>query len=81
MTTKFFISLAITVVLVITWAATTVIFGVDHRDYLNFTAPWWHVAIHVAWIASLCVTSMCAASLLLELRSRQRHKLTEQPPQ
>lgn len=81
MLTKFFMSLAITIVLVIAWAVTTVVFGVDHRDYRTFTAPWWHVAIHDAWLASLFVTSMSAASLLLDLRSRQRHKLTEQPPQ
>lgn len=77
---KFFISLAITIVLVSAWAVTTVMVGVDHRDYLTFTAPWWHVALHGAWIATLFVTSMSGAALLLDLRSQQRPKLTEQPP-
>lgn len=81
MLTKFFILLAITIILIATWFMTTIIFQVDHRDYLDLTAPVWHMTLHAAWLVSLFVTSMQGASLLLDMRSRQRRKLTEQPPQ
>lgn len=79
MLAKFLASLS--VVLIVIWFVTAVTMPVTPGAYLDLTAPWWHMALHLLWVGSLLLTNILAVYLYWENRSRRRHKLTEQPPQ
>jgi hypothetical protein len=79
MLVKFLVSLTISIILIVTWAVTTITVPIDPRTYLTLTAPFWHMLLHAAWIVSLLVTNTLAVYLYWEVRSRRRHQADQQP--
>lgn len=63
-----------------TWLATGVIAQVSPHDYIDLSAPWWHMALHLAWFLTGLAASMMGVALLYERWSR-RKKLAGQEPE
>jgi hypothetical protein len=70
--------LILTLVLTAVWVVTSVTMQISGQDYLNLTAPWWHVALHIAWFLSGSAASMLGVSMLVDRHSRR--KLADHPP-
>lgn len=77
--TKFALLLMITLASAILWVVTGINMQITGQSYLDLTAPWWHIALHVLWFLSALATSMVGVSAWLNWRSRG--KLTHNPPQ
>ncbi len=70
--------LILTLILAAVWGVTAVTMQISGQDYLNFTAPWWHVVLHVAWFLTGSAASMLGVSILVDRHSRR--KLANHPP-
>jgi hypothetical protein len=77
---KFAALLAVSIALAAIWLITGITMQISPRSYLDLTAPWWHVALHIVWFLTGLVTSMTGVAMLYERWSR-RKKLAGQPPQ
>lgn len=78
--TRFMILLTQTLILSGLWLVTGVTAQVSPRSYLDLSAPWWHMALHVAWFATGLATSLIGVSMILDWQSKQK-ELASKPPQ
>lgn len=69
---RFIVLLILTLVLAAVWAMTAVTMQISGQAYLNLTAPWWHVALHIAWFVTGLVTSLLGVSMLIDRHSRRK---------
>ena len=76
---RFLTLLILTLVLAGIWLVTAATLQISGQDYLHLTMPWWHLLLHVAWLATGLATSMLGVILVLDRQSRD--KLTSSPPQ
>ena len=75
---RFIVLLILTLVLTAVWGVTSVTMQISGQDYLHLTAPWWHVALHIAWFLTGSAASLLGVSMLLDWHSRR--KLANHPP-
>lgn len=75
----FMILLILFIGLAATWLATGVVAQISPRDYVALSAPWWHIALHLAWFLTGLAASMTGVTLLYARWSR-RKKLARQEP-
>ena len=76
---KFIVLLIITAVAAGLWVVTAITMDISGQSYLNLTAPWWHVALHLLWLIAAFATSMVGVVHMLNRLSRR--KLSHNPPQ
>ncbi len=76
---RFIVLLTLTLILAAIWVVTAITMQISGQAYLNLTAPWWHVALHVAWFVTGLATSLVGVAMILDRQSRR--KLTHNPPQ
>jgi len=76
---RFVVLLILTLVLAAIWVVTAITMQISGQSYLNLTAPWWHMALHVAWFVIGLATSMLGVAKILDWQSRR--KLAHNPPQ
>jgi hypothetical protein len=64
-----------------TWLVTGVVAQISPRDYVELSAPWWHLALHLAWFLTGLAASMKGVALLYERWSRRKKLARQQPKQ
>jgi hypothetical protein len=73
--------LILSIVLITSWFVTAVTLPVTPASYLNLTAPWWHMLLHVGWVAAVQATGVIGVYRYWDWRSAKRRELSQQPPQ
>lgn len=69
----------LSIALIAIWFVTALMLPVTPQMYLALKAPWWHVALHVAWPLTVLAASMQGVILFYQRRSRKH--FTQHPPQ
>lgn len=75
---RFLTFLILTLVLATIWVVTALTFQISGQDYLQLTAPWWHMVLQVGWLVAAFVTSMVGIAHFVDWQSRR--KLSHNPP-